>query len=1742
MKALKLISVILLSLTHIMTFHACAADKDGHTLTKLWSEYQKAVDADRPKDQADILTRIKEQALSQRLAWDYYDACWKYVDARVSTNWKLRDELRTQADAEIGRFDEPVMHFYNWKDRQSTEDMFKYVQENKDRLLAASHPEFHRNDPAVNGYLFSPVLVPSFANDYEFALWSLLADRRSTEVRDAVRAHFKGRYPQEAFAEYTIAQTLSTDDAKKTMDGIILDYPGKAVTMLARQYLLIRRNNDLRWDKGSSEQYSLLADDCARFINDRKLFSGEEKAIADCCTEADEILATLTAQTLNVEAEKGTATFSVRNIPSVRVRILDGAREVFSATVDNPKKSFYVPDTLTLRFPDLEDKTYNLVCTGGKVETKSEYQRYTLSIAHKRDHDGYGVYVADYLSGEPVKSCRFVLYDNDGKEVARTEAMALDGFTYLPESITGILEKGKHSRYYTLQAVTELGGRIRKSPKHGFGYQERGEVERQNPPRHRAMLITDRSAFNPDETVRYKVMLYEGTYEFATRAAGIRLRARLTDPEGKEIGEEELTTGEYGSAAGAFVLRKGAKGGMYTITIFENGRTVASTRVRADEFVLPTFDLSWKPDDRFYLPGDEISAAGTVRSYSGHSINGTDARWTAEYNGEPLADGKLELSPAGDFSLHFKGPEARYYYSNVVITVRVTDATGETLEFRKTVGVSANLPLNIAVTNRVDGRFEVPDRYSRGAIVGEDVIRSSIQLGSRGAVRTHPALKLTYKLLHEGKVLRSGEAENGKDLPLDLSGYPSGLYTIEATASAKAGNGNTYDDTETFEVVKASDADTVLDMDVASFFKEIADDGRGIALQFGSTTGPVWAVAELYGDGNRLLEHRIVRLAGVRGKEGSLATVRFDRRPGYPEALSLKLFWFKDAHAYEYTRTLDRREARFQLPLSFSRFLDTTAPHTDYSFTLRTAEGVEVAATIFDKSTETIQPNRWHTDTPDLRDLPYVGYDYSIGVDESYAYRSEEDARAVRTRGRMLSKSAAMGAGAVEMMVEESAPMAMARMEDNAVSYDAAELDEEAAENGSAEPENEAIRENFANTIAWEPFLRSDKDGVVTFNFSTADKLSTYYVQIFAHDKAFHNETLRKEMVVTLPVKVAVVQPQFLYEGDRYVARVSLANSTDKPVSGRLSVKFLNGKDYRTAPTVSEKGTAITVPAHGSADFSFGISAPRLADLGLLVNFTADDKDAGSDGVFVTMPVKPAVQTITEAHSALLLAGMDRDALLASLRREFVNVQGAQAALKEISILGMIQEAVPEKVLPQSDNLLDQSEALFANHLIDILPGGKASGATPEQRAEMVEKILACRNGDGGFGWFPEMSSSAVLTAVLLERIAEMGDACPEKLAATAADAVRFLDATYFGDRFRPIWCGALSFDQYLHVRALFPEVSFSPKGASFKELREFKKNAKAYLVPGAKRGLNGQVFAKARRMKTLRALVENERGASLARAWGISLFASGRLRKSLEKDVESLLQYAEPHRSGGIYYPNAVMPWRGLLESELYAHSLICDLLTDCGHNEVAEGIRLWIMVQKETQQWEDDPAYIQAIGSVLRGTEATLQTKVLALSATTTLPFEQIKAAGNGFTVSRSYTREGQPLKDGDVLHVGDKVVATYRIWNEENRSFVRLTAPRPAAFRPVNQLSGRYGWFARPISITGWVSFSPQGYRSVLADRTEFWFDSYPEENTSFTEEFFVTQEGTFQSPVPVIESLYAPHYRANDDGKPAVTVQP
>ena len=114
-----------------------------------------------------------------------------------------------------------------------------------------------------------------------------------------------------------------------------------------------------------------------------------------------------------------------------------------------------------------------------------------------------------------------------------------------------------------------------------------------------------------------------------------------------------------------------------------------------------------------------------------------------------------------------------------------------------------------------------------------------------------------------------------------------------------------------------------------------------------------------------------------------------------------------------------------------------------------------------------------------------------------------------------------------------------------------------------------AVRDDFSTSLAFEPFLRPSEDGTVKLDFTASDKISTFVVSVFAHDKSMNNNVIRREMLVTLPVKVSVAQPQYLYEGDRYVLKASLSNNSGTDVQGVV----------RCASSVATDELEVTVPA-----------------------------------------------------------------------------------------------------------------------------------------------------------------------------------------------------------------------------------------------------------------------------------------------------------------------------------------------------------------------------------------------------------------------------------------------------------------------------------------------------------------------------------------------------------------------------------
>ena len=1680
---------------------------DNHQLTALWKQYDAAQKADRPQKEAEILAQIKKEAADKRLPVDFYDAATEYVQTVQRRDWKQQEKLRKDLEAEVKAFDEPIVTFTWMKEwnYSSGSALWQYVKTRKDGLQGCHRP-FHKG---VSNYL-NGALLPFIRSDWEYVLWALQGER---EAREELEKEIEGRYPNEAALEYFRIYDRywsweKLPEQRKAYKDLAEKYAGKAVSLFPEAQLLNLRRQELDREKGSSAQYKELWEEARALEKVRKAYKGSEAVIAEKCTSPQNLIELLEAASIDISIKEDQIVVVLQNLSKADVKLYENKHTVKAWALKNSVNSFFVPDTLKIPMPVLPDGSYTIEAVNGKLSAETRYTQYTLSIATRTDADGAKVYVADFKTGIPLRSVNLLLKKGD-KEIARS-ALKLDGFTKLPAAF----DKAMKEKYASYSLVAQSGDR--KSQEVTI-QRYSGRITYDN--RLRCNIYRDRGAYNPGDVLQFKAIVYNGDPEGTLEVVpGKEVEVLLYDSESNILETKKFTTNEFGAISGAFTIPKGLRGGNFELEV----KGLSTDWFRVDEFVLPTFSLSFDRLDQLYMTGDDVPVSGLLTSYSGHSLTDVKIMAKVERYDHVVLEQEVEVQDENRFRFTFPAKNSGYYH----VTLTVTDPSGETQSFSRGYYVGDSLSVSASVEDVADADLELPDSeprhwryYSPKYVIESTRLRLTLQ--ARDDSGNAVPLPVSYSLYKaDGTMVLKGETPSGELLSIDLP--ENGLYTLMAEVSANMADGKKVSADRRFRIYALEPGERKTGKGLERVFisgPTTLADGSPITARLGTAQGDAYAVVTLYGDHREVLLMETLRVA-----DASVENLSYRYQASWPDAVRMQVFYFIDGKAVSFDREYRRAKDRYALPLRFTRFQDKAYPGVKYSFTLETAADAEVLVAAWDKSMDAIATNHWPF--VNLRDVSVE----SVYVSSVCGKIGEEGPSIFYAESTYRSKAV----GAAPMMLNAEPMMDRAAMEEDAVALS----EEEASSDDGALPSDVAIRENFSPALAFQPHLRPDANGNLDFEIETSDKLSTFYVRAYAHDKLMRNAIAEGEMLVTLPVKVSLLEPRFLYEGDVYNAAVTVSSVAEEPVSGVIILQA--GDHAQEVPVTVKPGETLTRSFRVEMPDSVGHDQTSFpATTGNLILTACFKADEFSDAVRVTVPVYPAAQILTEAHSAVLHAGEDREALLKELRGRFVNVPGAEAFLKDITVLDMVKDAIPSHVEPQGNDVLALSEAwyirLMASRLgipdqvgDDFMPGS-------DRASDLLEQILSCQNLDGGFGWFEGMTSSPVITAAMLERFAKLRERGFEVPDVSAA--VKYLDKNQF-DETRPYWCGWISDAQYMHIRACYPKVPFEVKPvtqAQQKRWKEFQKDAKSYLTPSAKegRGLKGQILSKARRLITLRHLAASAEGKALAKAWGIGL--TSKLEKSIEADVVSLLEYAVEHRDGGWYYPNAVMPWRGLMESEAYAHALLCDLL-QADDPAIADGIRLWLMLQKETQKWDTEPAYIDAITAILDGSEAVLGTRVLALSATYKAPFSQIKAAGNGFTIGRKFLREdGSQIKDGDPVAIGERITVKYDIWNGENRSFVKIDAGREASLTPVQQLSGHVGYgFIRPWRSGFVFGFTPQGYRNVKAQRTEYFFDSYPEEKTSISEEFFVTRAGTFHAPAVTIESLYAPHYRANTAG--------
>ncbi|MEP5339304.1 MAG: MG2 domain-containing protein [Algibacter sp.] len=149
------------------------------------------------------------------------------------------------------------------------------------------------------------------------------------------------------------------------------------------------------------------------------------------------------------------------------------------------------------------------------------------------------------------------------------------------------------------------------------------------------------------------------------------------------------------------------------------------------------------------------------------------------------------------------------------------------------------------------------------------------------------------------------------------------------------------------------------------------------------------------------------------------------------------------------------------------------------------------------------------------------------------------------------------------------------------------------------------IRKNLNETAFFFPQLQTDKDGHVSFSFTTPEALTKWKLQLLAYTKTLESATKTLTTVTQKELMVIPNAPRFLREGDNITINTKIANLTNNQLSGNAILQLfdaVSGKDISKkllSPPLSgeiSKGQrgikTFTVDAKGNTQASWNLTIP----------------------------------------------------------------------------------------------------------------------------------------------------------------------------------------------------------------------------------------------------------------------------------------------------------------------------------------------------------------------------------------------------------------------------------------------------------------------------------------------------------------------------------------------------------------------
>jgi hypothetical protein len=763
-----------------------------------------------------------------------------------------------------------------------------------------------------------------------------------------------------------------------------------------------------------------------------------------------------------------------------------------------------------------------------------------------------------------------------------------------------------------------------------------------------------------------------------------------------------------------------------------------------------------------------------------------------------------------------------------------------------------------------------------------------------------------------------------------------------------------------------------------------------------------------------------------------------------------------------------------------------------------------------------------------------------------------------------------------------------------------------------------SARKNLNETAFFFPHLTSDKDGVVKMEFTMPEALTQWRFMGFAHDKSLRSGFFDGKMVTAKDLMVQPNPPRYLREGDLLEFTVKISNQSAERQAGkvRLTVSDAASNDpMDKALGNTQPELDFDVPAKESRSYSWRLKVPD--SLGFLVYKAVGSTGKVSDGEEGYLPVLSRRIYLTESlplpirgpgtkkfeftklikseksdtlqHKGFTVQMVSNPSWYAVMvlpylmeypyecseqvfNRLYANalartIANSDPKIRRVFDLWKGTPALDSPLLKNQDLksvmieetpwLIQAQDESQARRKVGILFD---ANRLESELARALTQLAEMQLGDGSWPWFPGGRGDDYITLYITTGFGRLRHLGVDVDVQPAVRSLARLD-NWIDDTYREILKHRNKDDNHLT-----PTIALYLYGRSF-----FLKDRA--LVPQHKEAVD---YFLSQAKKYWLDLANRQSQGHLA----IALHRFGDKQTAVEI-MNSIRERSVTNEEMGMFWRETELSWwwyRAPIETQAMMIEAFDEVAGDA---KAVEECKVWLIKQKQTQDWKTTKATADAVYALLlRGRDVLASDALVEVKVGGREIKPQKTEAGTGFyeqkfaaaevkprfgevtikkadqgvawgsvhwqymeDISKVTPHEGTPLKLRKTLYtksntdkgpviapvkgelgVGDELVVRIELRVDRDMEYVHLKDQRGSGTEPVNVIS-HYKY-----------QDGLRYYESTRDTASHFFIDYLPKGVYVFEYSTRIQHKGRYQTGVAEIQCMYAPEFNSHSESLP------